>query len=295
MSEELRARRRPSARGLRRAALSVSLATSLLLPPRASAAPAGPDLVKLDADFRRGQQEYSRGEYLSAAQTWTKAAALLPETPEHRDNRAGIYEYIAEAYERVCTDTTEQRPFVEALGVLDAYAEGHSKAYPGQSLPEVVVRVRLALRARLTDLQSATRDAPAEAQPRPSAAVSSMPEGRVSAKPWKGMLIGGSSAAGAGVAMMAVFGVTLSQTSKREQDFLANNCDLKAPSSVCSEILSRGEASDRAAVASLILGPLLITTGSALLGVAIRRKNARQSVAPMLGRKAAGVTWTLSF
>lgn len=95
--------------------------------------------------------------------------------------------------------------------------------------------------------------------------------------------------------MLAVFGVTLSQTGKREDEFAINRCDLDNPVGICADIYSRGVGNDRAAVTSLIVGPLLLGAGAALLGVALRRKSASQGVAPVLGAGVAGVTWRQRF
>lgn len=266
------------------------LALQFVLPPAASAAPAGPDPAAVDAGFRSGQDAYNRGEYRAAAQTWTRTVGLLPETSEHRDNRAGIYEYIVDAYDRALAQEPSEQLLEEALGVLDAYAEARAAAYPDLELPAVIAGARQSWRDRLAELQPA----PTEVE-RPPAAPA--PPAAEAPKPWKGLVIGGAVALGASAAMLAVFGVGAARGLAHERDFDSPSrvCDHNALVGECATIFARGEAANTMATAGLVAASTFLAGGVALLVVGLRRKSSAQRLTPTLGRTSLGATWTFHF
>ncbi|MDC0720833.1 hypothetical protein [Nannocystis bainbridge] len=286
---EARPRGRPDP--LWRAALAGLLAALLALPTASAAPAAAPDPAAVDAGFRSGQDAFDRRDYPAAARTWTRTADLLPETAEHRDNRAGIYEYIVDAYQRALAQDPSPPLLEEALAVLDAYADAHAAAHPGLELPAPVAEARRSLRARLAELQPA----PAPVEPeRPAPAPPVRPD---PPKPWKGLVIGGGVALGAGVAMLAMFGAGLTRLRAHEDDFESpsRTCDTGALVGECAEIHARGKSADALATAGLYAAPVLLGAGVALLVVGLRRRSAAQRFAPTLGRSSIGATWTLQF
>lgn len=284
-----------------RLALVIVFALSSAVPAVASATPPGPDLAAVDAGIRRGQGEFNRGEFAAAARTWIQTGALLPETAEHRENRAAIYEYIADAYMRAIEARGEEVlpvELIEALNVLDAYAEGYASAYPGQNLPSTVVKAQQLFRKRLATLQ-ARKDEPDDAGARAPVQVekSGGEAPARSTRPWKGLAIGSGLAFGASVGMVVMFGAGLSSVNRYEKAFNdpENRCDPKEPQEACGEYYRRGTASDRAAVAGLVAAPVFLAAGAAMLAIALRRRSGRHAVAPALGPGLAGATWRLRF
>lgn len=94
-------------------------------------------------------------------------------------------------------------------------------------------------------------------------------------RPWRSLLASGVVLTSLGTAMMTTFGVAVWQTSEIEREFKARECSSGGLNSSCSDIYARGMARGRTAVASLILGPLLLGAGAALITVGLRRKYSR--------------------
>jgi hypothetical protein len=276
-----------------RVSTALAFALSSAVPVTAAAAPAEPDLAAVDQGFRRGQVEFNRGEYLTAARTWVEAAALLPETPEHRENRAAIYEYIADAYTRG-TGEKDGALVLEALNVLDSYADAFSKAYPGQELPPAIVSAQVHLRNRAAVLQAARTEGEGIKRPPPPP---SRTQEQPPPKPWKGLVIGGGVALGASVGMLALFGASLRGVNYYETEFnrMENGCNPNDLVGQCEEYFDKGTSRDRAAVVGLVAAPVFLAAGTALLVLGLRRKLGRQSVTPALGGGVAGVTWRVRF
>lgn len=292
----IRSRGGPSTDRCVRVASIVAFVLSSLAPPAASAAPAGPDVVAVDRELRRGQEQFDRGEFIPAARTWVQTAALLPETPEHRKNRAGIYAYIADAYVKGIADT-DGALLLEALNVLDAYTEGYASAYPGEKLPERIIQAQMTLRAKAAALQAAKDEADKAAAPPPPQPPKPAPQQEAPQKPWKGLVIGGGVALGGSVAMLAVFGAGLSGVNRYEALFnsMSNSCDPNALAGACAEYYDKATARDRAAVVGLVAAPVLLAAGATMLALGLRRKAQRHSVAPSLGMTSVGATWRLRF
>lgn len=284
---------RPGAPRLSRCVLALTVAASTLRPGDVVAAPtsaAAADLAAFDAGFRDGQEQFNRKEFLTAARTWTRAAELLPESEEHRDNRRAIYEYIADAYEKAVV-AGDEATVREGLTVLDAYATRFTATYAGEAVPERVAQVRAAFRAVVdaADAEKARADTPALEPERPvppPAKPSTAP-----AKPWKPLAIGGGVAVGGGVAMLALFaaGAARAKSAEARFDDPANNCSLDQLAGECATIDSQGRTANGLAIAGLVAAPLLIGAGVAMLVIAKRRKAGPPAIAPLFGRSTAGL------
>lgn len=282
---------RTGSRTLLAALLAVAVATPA--PREAAAAPAKkprsrPAASAFEEGFEAGQNQFDRGDYLDAARTWVRTTALLPETPENRDNRVAIHEYIADAYTRALASDPDPEVLREAVDALDRYADEFTAAYPGDPLPTKVASARDDLRERLEP-----RDAPAP-EPAPAAPE---PDSAPPAQPWKGLAIGGGVALGGGAAMllMAAVGAARAERHERAFDDPANACSLQQPEGACAGIYADGLRANRTAVAGLVLGPLLLAGGVSMLVVAMRRKTSPRAIAPLFGRGLVGVSWQRRF
>ncbi|WAS93200.1 hypothetical protein [Nannocystis punicea] len=271
------------------------------LEPLAVAAPARPNMAAVDAGMRRGQDEYNRGEYSAAAHAWIDAAELMPETPEHRDNRAAIYEYAADAFVKAIEARGEAvvaAELVTVLSALDKYAEAHATAYPGQSLPSTVVKAQVYVRGKLAALDKARRPAPESPQPLPEP-ERSKPAPPAPSKPWKGLAIGGGVALGAGVTMAVLFGASLVQMNRYEDGFNHPNhaCDPNALEGICADYHRRATNLDRAATIGIISAPVFLAAGATLLALGLRRKSkpARYGIAPTFSPRSAGAVLRFAF
>ncbi len=251
----------------------------------------GAELRGFEAGFAAGQQQFDRGEFLEAARTWAAAAALLPETAEHRSNRAAIHEYMADAYERALVGSEDRELLREGLAPLDRYAEQLAAADPAATLPGPVVAVREDLRARLERLEApppvVAPEPVARPEPRPAAPT----------RPWKGLAAGGGVALAGGAAMLSLFAVGFTRARARTKEFddPARGCALPGPEGECAEIYSAGKSANTLAVVGLVTAPLLVGAGVAMLVLATRRRGQAQALHPTLGRGFVGVSWERRF
>jgi hypothetical protein len=256
------------------------------------AEPAAADLAGFEAGFQAGQVLFDAGAYLEAARTWSAAAVKLPETPDHRANRAAIHEYLADAYERALTPEDREGAAQEALARLDRYALEFAAAYPGEAVSERIEAARQRLRARVEAAAAAqVVEAPAPADS-PAPAPTPPP-----GKPWRGLTIAGGVAVGAGAAMLAllVAGAVRARSFERGFDDPARGCSLATPQGDCATLYSDGKAADAMATAGLIAAPVLLGAGVAMLVVGARRKRAATAFTPLLGRGLVGLGWQRRF
>ncbi|MDC0716781.1 hypothetical protein [Nannocystis bainbridge] len=263
-----------------------------------SAAPApADDLVKFDSGFREGQDQFNRGEYLSAARTWSGAVERLHESPDNKDNRAAVYSYIADAYGKSARNGAGLDIVREGLAVLDAYAAQFTAAYPGEALPAQVIETRDRFRAASDAADAAAAPQPPVTGPRepPGAPVDAPKQG----KPWRGLAIGGGVSLGLGLASLGLFagGLARVRDGQRQFDDPANACPPNDPQGACKAIDDGAKAWDVAATLGVFLAPVLLGAGGALLAVGLKRRAAerRMSMAPTFGLRSAGVTWALRF
>lgn len=282
--------------------MAMVVAVGLSAPPLAHAASApasaSPDLTAFDRGFRAGQEEFERREYLTAARTWTRAAALLPEGAEQKENRLAIYEYIADAYEKAVIERSYETTMREGLAVLDAYMDDFAFAYPNDAKSSRVEAVRSSFRAKLAAGEEARMRVAKVPQPAPQQAASvpaeqPEPAPPPPAKPWRGLTIGGALAVGGGAAMLTMFGVGAARARSATTAFddPENNCQLGMLTGDCADIDAKGRRANNMAVAGLITAPLLIGTGAALLVLGTRRKSKAAAVVPVLGRGTVGLSW----
>ncbi|MBZ5709604.1 hypothetical protein [Nannocystis pusilla] len=262
------------------------------------AAPRGPDLAAVDAGVRRGQDAYNRGEYAAAARTWLDAAELLPEVPEHRDNRAAIYEYAADALIKSIEARDEDvvaAELIAALKPLDRYAEGHAAAYSGQALPATVIKAQVYLRRKLAAREA--KKPPVKVAPVHPEAPAPAPAPAEPPRPWKGLAAGGGVTLGAGAAMAVMFGASLARMNQHEHAFNdpANACDPAELQGACAEHYRRGTALDRAAVFGIVAAPVFVAAGATMLALALRRKSGRYTLAPTFGPQATGAVLRFGF
>jgi tetratricopeptide (TPR) repeat protein len=266
---------------------------------RAAPAPAD-DLVKFDIGFREGQEQFNRGEYLTAARTWSVAVERLRESPDNKDNRAAVYSYIADAYRKSVNNGAGIDIVREGLAALDAYAAQFDAAYPGEALPTQVIETRDQFRAASEAYDAAAKPQerePSGPPPGPSAPVDAPPP----AKPWRPLAIGGGVSLGLGLASLGVVlgGIARSREAQREYNDAANACpsDPKQATGICAESNADGKAGNAMQVVGLVLAPALLGAGAALLAIGLKRRAAagRVAVAPTFGPRSAGLTWVLRF
>jgi len=276
----------------RRRPLALLAALSLLGPPRAHAGPPASrhELAAFEADFTAGQARFDSGEYLAAAELWIAGAARLPEVTAHREHRLAVYRYVADAYTRALVDVNAVEPLAAAVAALDAYCEGFTRAYGTETaLDPKIARTRAELRRRL-DAALAEQAAQAEPAEGPAAPPPSPP--RPAPRPWKALTAGGGLLLGLGLGAgaLAIAGAARGRALTARFDDPINQCALAQPQGRCADIYRDGQRSDRLAIAGVVLAPLLLAGGAALLALGLRRRAAaRHALAPALAPGVVGL------
>lgn len=268
----------------------------------APSAPAGPDrdtLTSFETGFKEGSDLKKQGDDLAAARRWKAAADLLPETTANRDMRAGIYEYIADAYTGAVTKDPSLELVREASTVFDEYIAGYTRAY-GTETPPVPK-----LAATQKDL--ADRRARAEATAGPTAIDDPQntgpkpppeppPEPVTPTRPWKPLVITGGILTGIG-GLSIIGGAYGAYQSKQRSDEYNAKCPLVNPNATCQDIFTTGKAANNFAIGSFVTAGLLLAVGVPLLVVGLKRKRAaaKHSFLPVLGPTQVGLGYALRF
>jgi hypothetical protein len=242
-------------------------------------------LRAFEGGFDAGQALLERGQPLAAARTWVETVTLLTEGPEHRDNRAAVFEYIAEAYDRALSGPVPRVRLEEALAALDGYVDTVQATY-GTDAPigPQVTAVRTTVRKRLAAMDQATPPAAAK----PVVASNTAPKPKVEAGSWGGLAAGGGAALGVGVSGLGLMiaGAVRGKALAQRFDDPARGCDRNAPTGECGEIFSAGRAMNTQLIIGAVIGAAGLIAGTTLVTLAHRR---RVKATPNVGRGFAGL------
>lgn len=279
--------------------LALLTACALLVPARASAAPAGADaqaLAAFEAGFNEGQSQFDRGEFLAAGRTWLAAADNLRETTANRDNRIAVYEYIVDAFTRGLAGDEQLDALREAVAALDDYCERFTRAYGTETpISAKIVEARDSFRARLAAVDAGGGAGP---EPEGPSEAPPPPQPQAPSRPWKGLAIGGGVLIGLGVGagVLAAAGAARGRSLTEKFDDPANMCELAAPTGACADFYDAGKAANAMAIAGAVAAPILLGAGVGLLVVGIKRRGApRQALAPALAPGYVGLGLRGSF
>jgi hypothetical protein len=286
---------RMSCRGL---AVAVAVALCLASTPGLAApgggGEAGADVAAFEAGFQAGQAQFDAGEFLAAARTWKGAAGKLPRTADQKANRAALHDYMADAYEKAAAMSDDPAVAREGLAALDEYVEQFTAAYPGEEVSPQLASIRGSLRGRVEAIDAA--EAPRE--PATADPETPTPPPRATDNTRRGLTIGGGVALAGGAAMLGMFAVGYARTSKYEAEIEnpALDCRSDDLTGLCATFDAKGRSANAMAVAGLVLAPVLVGTGVALLVVAARRKQQGPvALAPEVGRGFVGLRGSLRF
>lgn len=263
--------------------------TAPLQPGRLHAQPtAAGDSTAFDSLFLRGDEQYSRREFLAAARTWTAATQHL--RTDDSDNRRDLYDYIAEAYEKAAAGGEERVVVEEAVTLLDHYVADFSQKYPGVGLNARGVSAHERLRARVVSLTPSVVTGP----PSTRSVIKPPLLPTSPSRSWKGLALAGGVATGLGVSMLGVAlgGVVRSRALERQFDEM---CPLETLQGTCQDIYDRGRRVGGLTVGGLIVAPLVVGAGITAVVVAVRRRDARQRLQPVLSPTTVGAVWRWTF
>lgn len=229
--------------------------------------------------FNTGQAQYESGAFLEAARTWVEAASRVPEVTANRENRAALFDYIADAYLRGLPAKGRGPVLREAIAVLDGYCDGFLRAYGVEApISAKVLQIQAELRRQLA------------AQPAPAGAIEPSWTPVQATRPWKGLVIGGAVLAGVGVGASILAGVMGARGNSLEAEFETAKCSLFTPTASCAELTDRGRVANSLAIGGAIVAPLALGGGVTMLIMGGRRRAAgRPALVPVLTPTFAGV------
>lgn len=238
--------------------------------------------ARFEDGFALGQKQYEAGAYLQAARTWVEAASRLPEVTANRENRAALFEYIADAYRRGLPAKDRAPVLREAVTVLDEYCNGFRSAYGTETpINPKVLQIQFELRRQIEEL-------PAPGEPvEPS--WTPAPEVR----PWKGLVAGGGVLAGVGAGAAILAAIMGGRGDRIEAEFEAAKCSLYTPTQSCADLVDNGRTANKLAIGGAIVAPLALGGGVAMLLVGARRRAAvRYAFLPVITPAFAGISLT---
>lgn len=275
-------------------------AAALVAAPVHAAPPPGPDpttLAAFERGFAEGQDLLDQGQPAAAARRWKTAADLLPETTANRDQRAGIYEYIASAYTQALASDTSLELLREASTVFDDYIAGYTRAY-GTETPKnpKLVATQQDLAWRRVEAETAAGEAPREAPgPRPGPAPEPTPS-EPAPRPWKPLVISGAVLVGVGGLAVLGGGLGVLQSRKHNDEY-NRDCMEGDTSPACTTLYQKGQDANRLAVGGFVSAAVLLAVGVPLLIVGMKRKKsaAAHSITPQASLTRVGLDYTLRF
>jgi hypothetical protein len=283
-----------------RSPLAACLTIAALVAAPVHAAPPKQDpaaLAAFETGFKEGQALLDKGQPRAAAQRWKAAADLLPETTANRDMRAGIHEYIADAYTAALAGSSDLELTREAAAALTDYCDGHTRAY-GTETP---------INPKLTAAQRdfAERRAAAEATAGPVArdapppvvtpTPADSPPSKPNTRPWKPLVISGGVLLGLGALSFAGAALGGLQGLQASKDY-DSMCGKDDPSPPCKALYADGKQANLLVATGVVFGALLVAAGVPLLVIGMKRKKApQQALRPSLGPTHVGLQFSLRF
>lgn len=282
---------------------------SFAAPARPSVPP--PELVAFDAGFNEGQDLFNHGEFLAAVRKWTEAAELLPENNQYKNNRIAIYEYIADTYVSMIKNGAGEAVVREGRTTLERYATDFSAVHPGEALPGPVEDALIMFGGIIESAETTAATAAAAAAETAAAEAVAKHDAELARarallvrpkppppKPVMGLAVGGGLALGGGAAMLAMLGVGAARA--RASEAYVENPDMgcfkdQALTGECLANANRGKTANSVQIAGLVLAPILVAAGVALLVVAGRRKAKNRTLAPLFAPRMAGLSFQANF
>lgn len=248
-------------------------------PPPPPPPPTSEEVFELG--FNAGQAHYEAGSYLQAARTWVEAAGRLPEVAVNRENRAALFDYIADAYLRGLPAKGRRPVLREAISVLDEYCDGFLRTYGAETpISPKVLQAQAELRRQFS------------AQPTPGSTVEPSWTPAPTVRPWKSLLVGGGVLAGIGVGTASLAGFMGVRGNRAEVEFETARCSLYTPTDSCADLITRGRGANAMAITGAVVAPLALGGGVAILIVGARRKAAaRHSLVPVVTPTFVGLTF----
>jgi hypothetical protein len=264
-----------------------ALALAISLAPRP--AQAGP--AEDDASFeqartlhRRAQAKYETFDYLGAIQLWTEAYDQIAGHPRAATVRAAIVYNLASARQKQFEIDHDRNHLELARRLLESYRD----ALPEAGDDEAVAAEHSRVQAKLDELSALLEPdggtggaAPAATAPADAGAAA------VPVRSGRAAIIGGAVSTGLGVALLGGMGAGLAigrgaQRDGEEPDRAA--ADLAG-------LTRKGEAANRAAIATGVLGGLAVAAGVTLLALGFKARARARNGGHARALQWAGGAW----
>jgi len=266
--------------------------------------------------FDQGRAAYQAADFAKAGQTFAGALQGVPDVPTNRSVRAFLVVDAMSSYQEAYEKSGNVQMLETGMDVYYAYFKSYRDAYGTSNIPEVVVEARFVMKEALAharqnggkpggsngdnpqpppppDPQSDSTDDGAT-QPQPVAADRRGDRRRARADADSGtggdastpLIASGATmlALGVGASSMIAVGAIQGQRIREDQKQPGYSDEQR------ERMDEQGKQMNAVFIAGLVVTPVLLATGSALLAKGlIDRRKARLSVAPSVTPKFAGV------
>ncbi|WP_434419106.1 hypothetical protein [Nannocystis pusilla] len=294
------------------AGLAAALAVLPAVPEARAAAPAKANdelNAKISALAQEAQTRFETADYAGAIELWTQAYAALPNEPAY-DKRRNVLAYqiaqaCVEAYEldpQLVYLRKAERLFDNYLQTISAKDKNTTAKVQG-TLDELREKIRVAEEREAAAKQAAaeTADGRDEGDADALLAARRASEAREAearanaereARRARRLTIAGGALTGAGAIALGVMAYGLARGARVDRDGEAAKADGVTDSAVYRDLLDQGTAANTLAIATAVVGGVLVVTGIGLIGAgAAGQQRARRDLglAPTWLRGGAGL------
>ncbi|MEM9457863.1 MAG: hypothetical protein AAGF11_27030 [Myxococcota bacterium] len=245
--------------------------------------------------YTQGRAKFETADYKAAIEQWTEAYALVLDAEDDTKTRVLLLYNIATAREKafeVSQDPTELRQakillnnFERSIPAL--YGEGPQANEERRKVQERLAEIEARLAAYEQEQGGAepapVEPPPSEPEPEPE------PEPDPGPPAGRGLVIGGAVAAGLGVAGFGLMAAGLGMGAR------ANDLSDLDPDDIDGRRtqFDRGRTGNALGLTGGITGGVLVVTGAVLLGLGLRKRGSRGTVALVPSASPQGTTLTL--
>ncbi|MBX7082323.1 MAG: hypothetical protein K1X88_24155 [Nannocystaceae bacterium] len=263
--------------------LALSLAISLS-PRPAQAGPAEDDASFEQARtlHRRAQAKYETFDYLGAIQLWTEAYDQIAGHPRAATVRAAIVYNLASARQKQFEIDHDRNHLELARRLLESYRDALPEPGDDEALQAEHTRVQAKLdelSALLEQDTPTTTAAPDTTTPADA--------GGSSAHAGRGVIIGGAVSTGLGVALLGGMGAGLAIGGAAQRD----GDDPGRAAAELDALTRKGEAANRLAIATGVLGGLAVAAGVTLLALGFKARARARKGGHARALQWAGGAW----
>lgn len=294
------------------AGLAAALAVLPAVPEVRAAAPAkaGDELnTKISALAQEAQTRFETADYAGAIELWTQAYAALPNEPAY-DKRRNVLAYqiaqaCVEAYEldpQLVYLRKAERLFDNYLQTISAKDKNTTAKVQG-TLGELREKIRVAEEREAADKQAPAETAEGRGEDDGGALLAAQKaseareaEARANAereaRRARRLTIAGGALTGAGAIALGVMAYGLARGARVDRDGEAAKADGVTDPAVYRDLLDQGTAANTLAIATAVVGGVLVVTGIGLIGAgAAGQQRARRDLglAPTWLRGGAGL------